>query len=900
MNSDCPPLRILLIEDNPTDVLLLEEVFAELPQIDSELVHVERLESGLDCLRGSRFDIVLLDLGLPDCQGMETFIRLHRSHPDVPVLVLTALDDESVGVNALQAGAQDYLVKRRMEAPLLVRSVRYAIERHRVAAELEQRARELAESEERFQLALSGSAAGLWDWNLFTDEVYFSARFKRLLGFDPDAFPNELNAYLERIHPDDRARMRTSRIEHIEQRTPFDVEFRVLARSGEIRWVQSRAQALWNEEGVAHRMVGWIIDITDRRDTEERLRLHESVLKETGRIAKVGGWSFDPRTGEGFWTDEVARIYDIDSASATSAQLGLQHFEGEHRARIEAAIEAAVRDRQPYDLELELVSARGVRKWVRTIGHPVIENDAVVRLRGSIQDITDRVEAVRRIRRQADLLDRASDAIILRDLDNRVQFWSKGAERLYGWSAEEAMGRDLTAHLFKDPEVIVGPRAELIRDGEWSGELVQTCRDGREIHVHTRWTLLADGGGAPEAILSINSDVTAQKDLEARFLRAQRLESIGTLAGGIAHDFNNVLSPIMMAIALLRIRHEDEETDKLLQMLETSANRGKDLVRQVLGFSRGLDGERIILQPAHILNEIGNIAVDTFPKSIEVQVDCVKNAWLLHGDPTQIHQVVMNLCVNARDAMPGGGRLELKLENVRLDETYAQMHPDARPGPHVCIAVGDQGTGIPPEIRDRIFEPFFTTKETGRGTGLGLSTVRGIVRSHGGFINLYSELGRGTTFRVYLPASEADLAAAAAEAPRKLENLRGRGEMILLVDDEAAIRRVASRTLETFGYRVLTAANGAEGVSLYVLHRHEIAVVLSDLAMPVMDGLAMAHALKSIAPEVRMIGTSGLATAGVEAKLRDLGVEHFLNKPFVAENLLRSLRELIDGQPDPA
>ncbi len=1014
MNAAEAVLRVLLVEDDPAAVVVCQEALTGLTEPLFEVTVEATLRAALSCLGERSFDVVLLDLGLADSSGLTTFERLHEAHPQVPVLVLTGHGDEGVGLQALQAGAQDYLFKHELQPLLLGRSLRYAIERHRVAAELDRRTNELAASEERFELALSGSAAGLWDWNLRTNKVFFSDRFKALLGYDPLEFPNEVGAYVDCIHREDRPRVRAAHTAHLTERAPFDVEFRVYTRSGSVRWVQCRAQALWDEQGSPYRMVGWVMDVTARRQadeslrlfrdlvdrsndaievidpatgrfldvnerdvldlgytreellqmrvweiemgidpkkwpemvartqvdktfrgegvhrrkdgslfsveftvrwvelnrsylvvvvrditerkrTEERLKLHEMVQEEMGRIAKVGGWSFDPRSGEGYWTHEVARIHDLDPSAQVSKELAVQFFQGEHRQRIEQALQEAIECGKPYDLELELVTAQGAHKWVRTIGHPVVEEGKVVQVRGSFQDISEQRAALHRIQRQADLLDKASDAIILRTLDEKMQFWSKGAERIYGWPAEEVVGRTMMDKLFDDPEQITQPLEILHRDGEWKGELRQRRRDGSEILVHARWTLLYDSRGQPEAVLSINTDVTAQRQLEARFLRAQRLESIGTLAGGIAHDINNVLSPILMSLSLLKIQHTDEETLSLLDTLERSAKRGRDLVRQVLSFSRGMQGTHQHVQPSAIGDEINKIVRNTFPPSIQFQHECEDDIWVVRGDPTQLHQVLMNLCVNARDAMPKGGCLGLQLRNIVLDETAAEMHPEAKAGPYVMIVVSDEGGGIPEALRDRIFEPFFTTKDQGHGTGLGLATVLGIVKAHHGFINLYSELGQGTTFRIYLPAAEGDFTLPVPELSVEGQHSRGRGEVILVVDDERAIRSVAQRTLEKFGYQVLTAAHGAEGVSVYTRQQNQIAAVISDLAMPVMDGPSMIHALKAIDPGVKILGTTGLATAASEAKLRDLGVTHFLPKPYVAESLLHTLRDLLDA-----
>ena len=507
-------------------------------------------------------------------------------------------------------------------------------------------------------------------------------------------------------------------------------------------------------------------------------------------------------------------------------------------------------------------------------------------------DITERKRAEEQIREQAALLDQAQDAILVRDLDQIILFWNKGAEKIYGWSAEEVIGKNALDILFKDRSTqFDAARQAIIQDGEWNGEMHQVRRDGNEIIVESRWTLVRDDQGKPNSILVINTDVTEKKRMESQFLRAQRMESIGTLAGGIAHDLNNVLSPILMAIDMLQLRVADESTRRWFEVLRTNAERGASMVRQVLSFARGVEGERVALQPKHLIKEIVKILRETLPKSIEINFAVPNDLWVISADATQMHQVLMNLCVNARDAMPDGGSISIKAENVFVDENYARMHIEAKAGRFVVISVSDTGSGMTAEVQSRIFEPFFTTKEMTKGTGLGLSTAMTIVKSHGGFINVYSELHKGSQFAMYLPALDlpgtVDSAAAQTDLPL------GNGELILVVDDEQSIREITRGTLETFGYTVLTASDGTEALALYADKKNEIAVVLTDMVMPFMDGPATIRALQRMNPNVRIIAASGLGT-GLHAGEGTLeGVSVFLNKPYTAEKLLKTLAEVL-------
>jgi PAS domain S-box-containing protein len=511
----------------------------------------------------------------------------------------------------------------------------------------------------------------------------------------------------------------------------------------------------------------------------------------------------------------------------------------------------------------------------------------------------ERREAEMQIAQQAAFLDKARDAIIARDLEGKILFWNEGAERIYGWPREEALGRNIAVLVYPNPLPFEEVNNLTISNGEWYGELQHVTKDGRELTIEAHWTLIRDKQDRPKSVVAINTDVTEKKKIEAQLMRAQRMESIGTLAGGIAHDLNNILAPIMMSIDILKSTSTHPQARTILETIEISARRGADIVRQVLSFARGLEGQRIEVQPKYLLKDLESIIRDTFPKDIRLQFSVPDDIWTIMGDPTQIHQILLNLSVNARDAMPNGGLLSIEVENCVLDEQYAAMNIQARAGRYVRINVTDSGTGIPAALLDKIFEPFFTTKEPNKGTGLGLSTVTAIVRSHNGIVNVYSEPGNGTTFKVYLPAMELS-GGARGELSEEVDLPRGNGETVLIIDDEASILTITCQTLQAFGYKVLTATDGADAVALYVQNLDKIAIVLTDMAMPIMDGPTTIRALMRINPHVQIIAASGLNTNGGVADMAGLGVKHFLNKPYTASTLLKIMRAILSEPATPA
>lgn len=525
------------------------------------------------------------------------------------------------------------------------------------------------------------------------------------------------------------------------------------------------------------------------------------------------------------------------------------------------------------------------------------ERDLLDALADTLRAHLVRRQAQEALREQAALLDKAQDAILVRDLEHRVRYWNKSAERLYGWTAAEARGRTMVDLLYEDAELYRRAHDELLQRGEWTGELLHRTKAGDEIAVEARWTLVRDGEGRPKEVLAINTDISQRRHLEAQMMRAQRLESIGTLAGGIAHDLNNVLTPILMSLEVLRDAVHEASARDVLDLVERSAQRGADMVRQVMTFARGLDARRVQLHLRQVTRDVEHLVKETFPKDVRCEVAVPEDLWMLEADPTQLHQVLLNLCVNARDAMPGGGRLRLAAQNLLLDHAFVAANLEAREGPWVRITVEDTGSGIPDELVERIFDPFFTTKEVGKGTGLGLATSLAIVKGHGGFMRVASEPAVGTRMEVYLPARRhgpsADAAPASAPPPR------GRGELVLVIEDEVAVREITRRILEANGYRAIVAPDGAEGVALFRRHREEVALVLTDMMMPVMDGPQVIRILRQLDPRLRIIAASGLDSHRREVGEPGLDVRHFLTKPYPMADLLRTVREALDAAPPP-
>ncbi len=540
--------------------------------------------------------------------------------------------------------------------------------------------------------------------------------------------------------------------------------------------------------------------------------------------------------------------------------------------------------------EYRLRCKDGSYKWVSDAAKIIYGPDGTPReWVGNLTDVEEKTRAEEALAASEEryrwLVEHSSDTIMVTDEEGIIKFVSPSAKRISGYEVGELMGRSLFEMpvLPKDREKVRTVFAEVLaRAGvSLSVEVRILHKDGSIRIVDAAAVNLLHDTRVSGILLSIR-DITERRNMEAHLLRAQRMESIGVLAGGVAHDLNNILTPIMMTLELLHARLNDESGRRMLQTLESSVERGADLIRQILSFARGHEVEYVLIQPKHLMREVEGIITHTFPKSIDIRVEVPPDLWTVSGDATQLHQVIMNLCVNARDAMPEGGVLRIKAENRELRAADLADRPGIIPGPFMMLSVSDTGTGMTPEVQKLIFDPFFSTKEVGRGTGLGLATVWTIVNSYGGFVEVSSQVGAGSTFVLCLPA----------ELGRKVEEqgseeeagATGNGELVLVVDDEAGIRELMKTVLEINGYRVLTAANGAEALEVYLEHEKEIDLAVVDMVMPVMDGKSTIQALAKLNPRLPFIAVSGMARSMED--LSDGNDIQFLQKPYTARTLL--------------
>lgn len=710
--------------------------------------------------------------------------------------------------------------------------------------------------------------------------------------------------------PDDRTRVDAA-ISQADQAGSARYEAQMQREDGSAFPAQIDVVSVRDQAGTLRYRVATIQDITQRKAAETALRASEERL-----LVLVENLS------EGLLVSTLAgELLHWNRAGLTMH--GLASL-GEGRrllAEMEPVFELAALDGRVLALEewplsrilrgetlreVDLRVRRRDQEWVRIFRY----GGAIAQEGGgpplafvTVTDITERKAAEAALRESEErfraVVENIHEVFWMVDVrDRRMLYVSPSYATVWGRPPEELYANSMTWLEAIDPadrERVAAAAAAKQAAGTYDEQFQIVRPDGSRRWIRDQAFPVKNPRGEVERIVGIAEDVTERKNLEAQFLRAQRMEAIGTLAGGIAHDLNNILAPMLMAAGLLKDNTSDPRDREMLEMVERSAHRGADIIRQLLTFSRGVEGARMPLQPRHLLKEMSGIIRETFPRHITLVEKVAADLAPVVADATQLHQVLVNLCVNARDAMPEGGTLTITAGNVMLSAEEVQARPGVKAGPHVLIKVADTGSGMPPEIIERIFDPFFTTKDIGKGTGLGLSTVLGIVRSHQGFITVYSEVGSGSAFRVYLPAVPKTMADSATPFAEKLPH--GGGELILVVDDEETIREAIQRVLESHNYRVLTARNGKEAVTAFLRQREEVNLVLTDVMMPEMGGAALVRSLRLLNSRIKIIATSGLEPEGKRGELAVLGVATILPKPCGPQELLNAIRtELNSGR----
>ncbi|MBA3853124.1 MAG: hybrid sensor histidine kinase/response regulator [Gemmatimonas sp.] len=903
--------RVLIVDDKDENLYYLRAL------LRGHGFEVEEARHGAEALviaRSHPPDVVISDLLMPVMDGY-TLLRYWKSDAALrgaPFIVYTATYTEEKDAKLARDLGADAFILKPSEPEHFLAQLTAVLERGAAAEaprrpvadqdeilqvysealirKLEEKSLQLEDANKRLgrsamQLEMAGRLARLGGWWLDAGarHVVWSDEVARIHG-EPEGTAPDVERAIEYYDERHRPMIRRAVERCFSEGTPWDIELELNARDGRHLNVRVIGEAVRDDMGRVTRIQGAFQDVTEMRRAQRERRDLALRLQQTLESISDAVLMLD-RDWRVVYVNPMGEQLLQRRREALLGRNVWEEFPEAVGSTFQREYERAVRERVRVQL-VEFFSP--LHSWFDVTAYPM-EDGLVIYFR----DVTARRESERRLAQQATMLDKAQDAILVRGLDDTILYWNKSAERLYGWAAEEAVGRNAHELVNDNSTEYLQAKQELLQRGEWTGTLRQVARGGRRVVTECRWTLVRNDAGEPESVLAINTDVTDRRDLEQQFLRAQRLESIGTLAGGIAHDLNNVLAPVMMSLDLLRDL-AGPPGHELVESLRSSVGRGADLVRQVLTFARGLDGRKERVDVRTVVREIETVLRDTFPKRIAIAVELPETATCVMGDPTQLHQVLMNLAVNARDAMAKGGELRISVTREDLSGPAA-VQLRLAPGRYVRIAVADQGSGIAPDHQEIIFEPFFTTKDVGHGTGLGLSTVQSIVRGHDGAIHLESELGKGSVFTCWFPwVGQEDEQPSAPNAARRLP--RGDGELILVVDDEPSIRTVAERILTRHGYRVVTAANGHEALVVYREKREELDAIITDVAMPGMDGPELIAALRAEGVSVPIIVASGYVTDEGAGRLLEAATEFFVSKPFSAETLLTTLRGVLVGR----
>jgi PAS domain S-box-containing protein len=755
-------IRVLLVEDNPGDARLLREVVREAEGAHIQLTHVDTLAKALGKLDSDQFDVVMLDLSLPDADGLDTLVRTHARAPSVPIVVLTGLDDEALAIRAVREGAQDYLVKGQVTGQLLVRAMRYATERKRAVEALQR-------SEEYFRSLIENALDIITVVDVDGTVRYGSPSFERVLGYPHGDLTGE-NLF-KLIHPEDRERVHE--LLEVGAQHPgatHSTEFRVLHRKGAWRVLEAIGKRFDQESSVA----GYVLnsrDITERKRSDEAVRQANETLRA------------------------------------------------------------------------------------------VIETSPL--------------------------------AIYTLDLEGTVRTWNSSAQQMFGYSQDEVIGKPLPV-IGTDQEPAFRQRLDevIVTGSERNGDERWTTKSGGGIDVSYWNAPLRDADGAVTGIIEVVADNSERIRLEEQFRQVQKMEAVGRLAGGVAHDFNNLLTVITGYCQMLidRFPAGDATRDDIQQVLK-AADRATALTRQLLAFSRKQIVQPKVIDLGMLVAEMQQMLKRLLGVNIELVLQIQPNAGKVRVDPGQIEQVVVNLVVNSRDAMPQGGRLVLSIRNVELPGESGIKEAPMNAGSYVVLEVTDTGFGMDHEVRSHLFEPFFTTKEKGRGTGLGLSTSYGIVKQNRGEIQVDSTPGEGTTFCIYFPRVDEPVH---TDHPGPVAGTTTRGaETILVAEDEDGVRHVLTQMLRDQGYTVFPASGGAEALQVAQNHAGSLDLLVSDVMMPRMSGPELAQRLRDIRPAVKVLFVSGYTDSQIVREGELAPGTDFLQKPFTREQLASKVREVL-------
>ncbi len=746
----------------------------------------------------------------------------------------------------------------------------------------------LRESEEKYRSLVSNIPDVAWTMDAEFRFAFISRNMGRVSGFSPDeVYQQGIHLYLDSLHPDDVHKVRQGLQALFAEGQPFDVECRAKRKDGEWIWIHDRAHATYEKNGIRY-ADGLLSDITERKRVEEKLRLTQFSVEHASDAI--------------FWMDSQGQIVYVNDAACRSLGRSREELLSLSIPEIDPLVPKEV-----WGMFWEEVKGRGSMtfetqhqaKQGRVIPVEVTANyfefDGREYSFAFARDITERKQAEAEHIRLVTAIEQSAEGVVITSTTGDIEYVNPAFSRITGYTREEILGQNprVLKSGKQEPAFYQQLWATILNGQSWHGELINRRRDGSLYTEEMSIAPVRNPGGEITHFIATKLDVTARKQLEQQFLQAQKMEAVGRLAGGVAHDFNNLLTIINGFAQTLteRISPEDPRRGHLKEIL-MAGERAASLTRQLLAFSRRQVMEPRVLDLSSVLAEIEKMLRHLIGEDVELVTTLRPGLGRVKVDPGQIEQVIMNLAVNARDAMPEGGKFLIETSNVEVDEDYTRSHPNMIPGKYVMMAVSDTGSGMNLDTQAHIFEPFFTTKEEGRGTGLGLATVYGIVKQSGGFIWVYSEPERGSTFKIYFPQVEEDLPTTESAEIRTLQ-VNG-SETVLVVEDEGGVRSLVCEALISHGYKVLEATGAAQALKLSKQHTEPIHLLLTDVVMPGTNGKQLALRLSSLHPETKVLYMSGYTDdAIVRHGILEGGIP-FLQKPFAPNALLVKVREVLE------
>jgi PAS domain S-box-containing protein len=882
--------RVLLVDDDEGSYMLTRTLLS-LAKGAFEVDWSQTYRDAAQRIMQGGHDVCLLDYRLDERDGIQLLREVCQAGCDVPIILLTSQGDRDVALAALDAGAADYLDKGQLEVSLLERAVRYAIERKRGE-------RALRRSEEQYRLLFEGNPHPMWVFDAKTFKfLAVNAAAVDHYGYSREEF---LSMTVLDIRPPEDVPAVRDRVLHYEEKRRLPNEWRHLTKDGRLIDVEVTGQKISFEGREA--LIILANDITERKRAEAALRESEARLRRLVDANILGIFFSDYSGAITEANDAFLQMVNYTREDLLAGRLDWRDLTPPEYRHLDERTNAELRGRGVYTpVEKEFIRKDGGRVPV-LVGGALFEGAQDTGLGiDFVLDLTERKRAEEALRREqehtAHIISAAPVLICGVAPDGSTTFVNHAVEAVTGYSADELVGADWWRTFYPGEEYRqVEQFFRDMPDGRVANyEMVLTTKRGERRTISWNTVRRLNGGGEPAELIAIGADITERSRLEEHIRQSQKIEAVGRLAGGIAHDFNNLLTVITGYSEFLLKSLGPEDPLRLdAEEIRKAADRATSLTRQLLAFSR-----RQILQPKILnLNEVvadmDKLLRRLIGEDIDLLTNLAPNLSLAKADPGQVEQVVVNLAINARDAMPDGGRLTVGTADVAIAEAFVSRQSTVPPGEYVMLAVSDTGVGMDEETLERIFEPFFTTKEVGKGTGLGLATVYGIIKQSGGHVWVYSEVGHGTTFKIFLPRVTRD-GAPAPEREGATREAVGGTETVLLVEDEDGVRKLACESLRRRGYRVLEAAGSLEALEVCRGAEGPIHLLVTDVVMPRMSGRELAERVSFLRPGIRVLYMSGYTQDAIIHRGVLNEETEFLEKPFTPDALARKVRKVLDA-----